>query len=197
MKTVPLPPLPLSQQILAWVLQALGLDTPGVSRSTRRSALSGKPIQRRWEDLVVAFLESLGGIKDGRELVAQGLARRWDQAVSELPTVELTMAERLHAPLQLAAPQLGIRLGVLACLVAGKTQRRGSDCLWITRPFDDNYFGSVFMALCRHRFKGATNLELAEKFDKKLDWRTVRTNSPLTIKPTIGMNVTAPNAWPT
>jgi hypothetical protein len=173
MKTVPLPPLPLSQQILAWVLQALGLDTREVSRSTRRSALSGKPILRRWEDLVVAFLGSLGGTKDGRESVAQGLARHWDEAVGELPTVDLTMAERLHVPLALALPQLGIRLGVLACVVAANTQRRVSDCLWVTRPFDDNYFGSVFIALCRHTFKDATDLELAEKFDKKLDWRTV------------------------
>ncbi len=173
MATVRRPPLPLSQQVSAWVLQALGLETPGVSRSTRRSALSGKPIERRWDDLLASFLVALGGVTAGHESIVQDLARRWDQAVGELPSVDLTMAERLHAPLQLAAPQLGARLGVLACICAAKTGTPVSDWLWVTRPFDGTFFGQVFLTLARTKFKGATNLELADRFDTKLDWRTV------------------------
>lgn len=173
MTKTPLPPLPLSQQVLAWTLQGLGLESREFSRSTRRTALSGQPIQRRWDDLVIGFLKALGGVKDGRERGAKELARRWDHAVSELPSLDLTLGERLQVPLQLAVPQFGVRLGVLACILAAQTEGRVADYVWITRPFADDYFGRVFLALCRYKWKGASDLELAAKFAEKLDWRTV------------------------
>jgi hypothetical protein len=94
--------LPLSQQIVAWILRALGfgdMPGPGVSRSTLRNAQTGELIPASWDELVASLLRWLKPSAPlGEVLAVVGpMMREWDIAVSTLPSArELSLRQRLR-----------------------------------------------------------------------------------------------------
>lgn len=181
-----IPPLPLSQWIVAWALRALGYGNtpgPGVSRGTLRRAQAGDPIPEAWDDLVASMLRRLGAksLPEDLRTTAGALLRQWDLMVGELPSASgLSLAERLHAPLVCAIPAVGIHLGALATSVALATRTPIMDWSWNVEPLDERFFGKVIRALFDRRFPGKTNEERKrlvevgiEDEEKSIDWRTI------------------------
>jgi len=186
MTAVPKTPFPLSQQIIAWVLQALGyeqLSAPDyVSHSTLKSAQRGAMIPRSWQKLVDGVLELLGKDLEAHRGEVQQALEHWDEIVAKLPPDSgLSLAERLHAPLMRAIPEVGIRFGALAALLSFLTEERLDKWLWLVEPLDGRIFGKVVQTLFRLRFPDKTRdqiRELVEHGDgeeekKVVDWRTV------------------------
>jgi hypothetical protein len=136
------PALALSEQILAWILQALGYADDKrrrvkVSHSTLKNARRGAVIPQSWDALVAGTLEVLG-LKPAAELRAglPGLLRSWDERVGELPaTGDLSLAESIHVLLLRAIPELGIRLGAMAAWAAVRTGTPFGEWLWLVEPF--------------------------------------------------------------
>lgn len=152
------PPLPLSQQILAWLLRALGFGdegfpTVGVSASTLKNARRGEHIPRSWDDLLRGCLTSLrlpAGESTVREFAE--VLRRWDERIGMLDSqTNLPLGERLHMPLTLAISVVGARLGALMALMARVTASSIDDWKWILRPLDRRIFGHVVVALIERR----------------------------------------------
>lgn len=122
----PRPPLPLSQQILSWVLQAMGFiaeEKQGsrvlrhVSVSTVKTAMHGEPIPETWDALLRAVTAALGS-HVSPEQVAQAAAgiHGWDLRVSRLDDNGLTPERRAPAVLRALAPQIGLRFGAVAAI---------------------------------------------------------------------------------
>lgn len=181
MAVTPPPPLPLSEQILAWILTALGLENrPGpnghaVSESTIKTARKAGMISRSWDDLVDVGLRAIGVPPDQeRRDTARSVLRQWDALVGSLPPArELSLAERLHAPLMRWMPQIGIRLGAIAALVSARTGKPIEDCLWIVEPFERTFFGRVVHELLDRRFPGMTIEDQKGELEGIVDRRTV------------------------
>jgi hypothetical protein len=177
------PALPLSEQILAWILQALGYADDKrrrvkVSHSTLKNARRGAVIPQSWDALVAGTLEVLG-LKPAAELRAglPGLLRSWDERVGELPaTADLSLAESIHVLLLRAIPELGIRLGAMAAWAAVRTCTPFGEWLWLVEPFDRRFFGRVVDALFKYRRPDLTTNDKrrgALENDDGVDWRTV------------------------
>jgi hypothetical protein len=179
----PVPPLPLSQQVLAWALGALGYADAssmnlGVSSGTLKSARRGTVIARGWEDLVEIMLRLVRDApeekrSEARAILHAGL-RTWDEMVGRMHAADkLSLEERLHVPLTLAIPQVGIRLGALVALVARRADQI-EQWSWLLRPFDKTFFGKVVDELFRHQLKeiktDAKRTLLEDKTD--IHWRT-------------------------
>jgi len=181
MAETPPPPLPLSEQILAWILTALGLENrPGpngraVSESTIKTARKAGMISRSWDDLVDVGLRAIGAPPDQeRRDTARSVLRQWDSLVGSLPPArELSLAERLHAPLTRWIPQIGIRLGATAALVSARTGKPIEDCLWIVEPFERTFFGRVVHELLDRRFPDLTIEDQKRELEGIVDRRTV------------------------
>lgn len=133
-------PLPLSQQILAWLVQALGLETARsrgrrLSSGTLKGARLGKIIARSWHDLVLEVTALLGLPPVARALWPD-LLRRWDAAVSAMRAPALDPRDALLPILRMAVPRIGVRLGALtglACSASGASQDRWE---WLCDPLD-------------------------------------------------------------
>lgn len=178
-----LPPLPLSQQVLAWALGALGYADAssvnlGVSSGTLKSARRGTVIPRGWESLVEVVLRLVRDVpgearSEARAILHAGL-RGWDEMVGRMQTAEeLSLEERLHAPLTLAIPQVGIRLGALVALVARRADQL-DQWSWLLRPFDKRFFGKVVDELFRHELEEPTTDAKRSLLEGKtnIHWRT-------------------------
>lgn len=182
---VSIPPLPLSQQIIAWVLGALGHADKssgklGVSTGTIKNAKKGIPIPSSWEDLLNGVLKAVHLAPEDEPLAAlQASLHWWDEKVSALPpSEEFSLAERLHEPLLLAVPLVGLRLGAFCALLSRLSNRPIDDWMWVASPFDKRFFGKVVCALLEKRFPNTTNEEKREQLenageDKIVDWRTI------------------------
>jgi hypothetical protein len=117
MTAEPTTPLPLSQQIIAWVLPALGYEelsaaeaSRRVSHSTLKSAQRGAIISRKWQVLVDRVLELLGKDPKAHGDEVRRVLKHWDESVAKLPPDSgLSLAERLHVLLVPAIPEVGIR----------------------------------------------------------------------------------------
>ncbi|HEX2691640.1 MAG TPA: hypothetical protein VHN14_33745 [Kofleriaceae bacterium] len=190
--------LPLSQQVIAWIMRGLGYDelaprevSRGVSRSTLKNAQRGDMILRAWPDLIDGVLELLGrDPAEGRVILQQAL-KHWDEMISRLPPASgLSLAERLHAPLVRAIPEVGIRLGALVASLALATEPSSSQpsstqaaikpWLWLVEPLDSRFFGKVVDRLLERRFPGMSNEERKEFVerdtrdgDQAVAWRTI------------------------
>jgi hypothetical protein len=189
MTDMPKTPLPLSEQIIAWVLQALGYEelsahdvSRSVSHSTIKSAQRGAIISRSWLDLVGGVLELLGRDPEAHRGEVQQALEHWDEMVAKLPPDNgLSLAERLHALLIRAIPEVGIRLGALAALLSLSTKEPLDKWLWLVEPLDGRIFGKVVLTLFRLRFPDKTReqirglLEHGDGVEEKkvVDWRTV------------------------
>lgn len=178
------PPLPLAQQIVAWVLRALGYAEEssgklGISTGTLKNAKKGDLIPKSWEDLVNGLLKAIGLSLEAPQLASlQEALHAWDEQAGALPEFELSLPERLYAPLTFAIPMVGLRLGALAALRAHQTQRPIEDWRWVTNPFGRGFFGEVIHFLLERRFPDETNDQKKERLenalDKKIvDWRTI------------------------
>lgn len=144
----------LSQQIVSWLLQAAGLIAArrnggdalqGVSPSTVKSALSGKPVLRSWDPLVDELLLLLGLAPTSTQRAAvRSALRGWDQDVSRLDTRGLPPAELLPAVLRVLAPALGVRFGAWAALeqLRPSTPTRPVS-EWLCDPLAPDAFGHV------------------------------------------------------
>lgn len=174
-------PLPLSQQVLAWALRALGFaeDLQGrVAEGTLKSARKGTAIPQRWDDLVDLVLDiaQVSRSRAAREAVHAAL-RSWDERVSSLPPMpELPLRERLHVPLTCVLPELGIRLGALTVVVARASGSPVDAWAWLTSPFDRRFFGRLVKALMDKRFAGMTKDErmgALEHSGEPVSWRTL------------------------
>jgi hypothetical protein len=185
-------PLPLSQQVLAWLLVALGFATDApVSAGTLKNAQRGRRIAQKWEDLAAGFLALLEEEQHRearsanrlpeyleqrrmREQQMFALLHQWDELVGSLPAAgDLSLAERLNTPLRLLIPQLGVRLGALAVIVAARRQAPLADCMWLVEPLDRRFFGRVVRTLLDDRFSGTTNEQLKGVVGDTVDWRTI------------------------
>lgn len=185
-------PLPLSQQVLAWLLIALGFAAEApVSLSTLKNAQRGRRIAQKWEDLAAGLLALLEENQQREARLAHrlpeylqqrrtreqqmfALLHRWDELVGSLPAArDLSLAERLHTPLQLLIPQIGVRLGALAVVVAARRHAPLADCIWLVEPLHRRFFGRVVRTLLDDRFPGKTNEQLKGVVDDTVDWRTI------------------------
>lgn len=179
----PLPPLPLSQQVLAWALGALGYADAssvnlGVSTGTLKSARRGIVIPRGWADLVETVLRFVRNApeeerSEARAILHAGL-RQWDEMVGRMhPAGELSLEERLHVPLTLGISQVGIRLGALVALVARRADQI-EQWSWLLRPFDKTFFGKVVDEFFRHQLEEPTTDAKRTLLESKTDihWRT-------------------------
>lgn len=174
-------PLPLSQQVLAWALRALGHadELKGrVGEGTLKTARRGAPIPQTWGDLVDAALD-LGQVPRSpatREKVHAAL-RRWDERVSSLPPmVEVPLCERLHVPMVRLIPEIGLRLGALLTVVAARTGTSVDAWGWMASPFDPHFFGRVVTALMDQKFAGKDTNERKQAIEhagEPVSWRTV------------------------
>jgi hypothetical protein len=190
--------LPLSQQVIAWLMRGLGYDelsprkvSRGVSRSTLKNAQSGDMIPRAWPDLIDGVLELLDRDPAEHRATLQQALEHWDEMISRLPPPSgLSLAERLHAPLVRAIPEVGIRLGALVASLALATEPSSSQpstsqaslkpWLWLVEPLDKRFFGKVVDRLLERRFAGMSNekrKELVERDardeDQAVAWRTI------------------------
>ena len=147
MRAAPVPPLPLSQQVLSWIIRALGYGdnattSVGVSSSTLKNAASGKVIPASWDDLAKAAVRSVGTRPDPDPAALAELGRwlrRWDERVGRIPApTGFTDAEKLHMLLQWAIPQVGIRLGAIAVVGATRTGWPVDEWLGLTDVLSEN-----------------------------------------------------------
>lgn len=140
-------PLPLAQQIIAWLIQALGYEpekvgSNGASGTTWKHARRGRMICRSWNTLVKDVCDLLKLSKDAPEALP-GLLREWDGYVSSLRSPPLDVGDRLLPMMRLAVPRLGVRLGAamaLACVVTGKP---ASEWKWLCDPLAPEVFRTV------------------------------------------------------
>lgn len=152
------PPLPLAQQVLAWLVQALGLGEAGypavgVSPSTLKNARKGARIPHSWEDLVTGALKAMHVPVDTTTLTTLHEAlRAWDACVSAISGGDdLALPDRLHMPFTLAIPALGPRLGALVVFMARRFRGSVDEWMWILRPLDPHFFGHALRTLLKHR----------------------------------------------
>lgn len=176
------PPLPLSQQILAWLLVALGYGderhpnafaSPGTVKNARR----GKPILRSWASLVQAVAGALGSDPDEVQLrqVTEGL-RAWDAEVGALPAPALPSELKMAPILSCAGPALGIRAGVLAALLGlhARPELREDLREVLTDPLAPGFFGGVVtLILKQHRPDWSTREQRSEGLEGVVDARTL------------------------
>lgn len=140
-------PLPLSQQVLAWLVLALGYEnspdpTTQVSSGTLKNAREGAVIPKSW-DLLVADVVALLGLRPVAPAALHRALREWDAAVSARRPPPLEVRDALLPVLRVAAPRLGARLAALAALVAAQTGKPVGEFVWICDPFDPHVFRRV------------------------------------------------------
>jgi hypothetical protein len=169
------PALPLAQQVLAWMLQGLGLlDHLSISRSTAKNALRGEVISRSWDDLVDDAIDAFGFElqADQRALLRRSM-RSVDKRLSSLHTLELPVEDRLPAVLHIFIPKVGCRLGALAAMVEGGLWPDVRTAVpelgnWITDPLSPRTFGRIVEGLLAfHHPEWATWDERKTCLDKK------------------------------
>ncbi|MDB4929956.1 MAG: hypothetical protein JWM10_2440 [Myxococcaceae bacterium] len=149
-------PLPLSQQMLAWLVLALGHENSGsrgrrLSRGTLQSARHGKIITRSWQDLVES-VTALLGLPPVAPAPWPELLRRWDAAVTTMRAPALEAGDALLPVLRIAVPRIGVRLGAVAALAASATGAPESRWEWLCDPLDPHLPRRVLEGLLtRHR----------------------------------------------
>lgn len=137
-------PLPLSQQVLSWLVLALGYENGAasptqVSRGTLKNARAGNVIARSWTMLVGDVVRLLG-LKPPKPEALHGLLRQWDAQVSSRRPPALNVRDALLPVLCLLVPHLGVRLGALTALVAQRTGNATKQHSWLLEPFDPRFF---------------------------------------------------------
>ncbi len=171
-------PLPLSQQIMAWLVQALGLDTAPsrnrrLSSGTLKGARLGKIIARSWRDLVKEVTALLGLPQVAHELWPT-LLRRWDATVSAMHAPELDPGDALLPVLRMAVPRIGIRLGALAALACSASGASKDRWEWLCDPLDPHLPRRVLEGLLSvHRPEWRTWEQRYEKLRGAVDQRTI------------------------
>jgi hypothetical protein len=130
--------------------------SPGTLKNAEQAA-----VLRSWKEVVTAALALLGANPDEHlQAKAEALLRAWDLKLGALPpAADLSLPERLHAPLVRAIPEVGIRLGALAALLAVGTGRPVERWVWLVDPFDAHFFGRVVQELFRHRRPDLTTID--------------------------------------
>jgi hypothetical protein len=173
------PPLPLSEQILFWIVRAIGrgegrFPAGGPSWSTAKRAGRAE-VLRDWDLFVRTCLGAIGvdAPQAALDTVRVGL-RRWDGRVGQLPpTSELTELERLHPVLLWVIPTLGLRLGAFAAAIAWKHDAPVGEWAWVTDPFARNFFANVVDGLLHAQDpKLTTRQRRKEDLDGVIDPRT-------------------------
>ena len=112
--------LPLTQQVMAWTLQGLGLldHLSGLSRSSAKNALGGQVVSAAWEKLVDELLAVLGtpGQPQQREALGAALheADRW---ISRLDAMDLDLLDRMPPVVRSLIPHVGARFGAAAAII--------------------------------------------------------------------------------
>ncbi|MCK6517372.1 hypothetical protein L6R46_20205 [Myxococcota bacterium] len=155
--------LPLSQQIIAWMLQALGLldDVRACSRSTAKSALRGEIVSQTWDHLLDELLALVGSTAspEHRETIVDEL-RAFDRSVSALDASGLPLHDRVPIVLNLLIPRIGVRLGLLARIIAdlwgppplGEDGQPLPIVEWICDLLSPKTFGRLIELLLRARY---------------------------------------------
>lgn len=173
---VPTTELPLTQQVFAWSLRALGYtELQEISNSTLKNAQSGRPIPRRWDDLVHELVRVLGGSTNSAWVdAAKEALRSIDQKISELPRMEgISRRAILKAPLSQAFRALGSRLGALIAVLAMKRGQRVEEWGWLARPFEAGFFGQLVDHLLDRALPEASLEEKKQHLEHAVDWRTL------------------------
>jgi hypothetical protein len=174
-------PLPLAQQILAWLIQALGYEhqrkgSAKLSSSTLKHARRGKMIRPSWKALVEEACRLLHLSTPAPEVLS-GMLREWDGYVSTLRSPTLDVGDRLLPMMQLAAPRLGVRLGAamaLACVMTGKPT---TDWEWLCDPLAPEVFRKVLrlmLAMYRPEWKTWTGRNKERGRIRGVDSKTIR-----------------------
>lgn len=140
-------PLPLAQQVLAWLIQALGYEhqrigPDGVSSSTLKVARRGLLIRRKWKALVAEVCGRVG-LAQSAPAVFQGLLREWDGFVSTMRSPPLGVGDRLLPVMRLAVPRLGVRLGAAMALASVMTGKSVAEWEWLSDPLAPGVFRKV------------------------------------------------------
>ncbi|MCB9795191.1 MAG: hypothetical protein H6741_21010 [Alphaproteobacteria bacterium] len=156
MNTTPI--LPLSQQILAWLLKSLGFSEDHykgshASPSTLKNAERGRPIPERWEDLIRDVFHTLAiPVQDTQLAGFTEQLRAWDREVSALPDFELPADLRLAPALRRLAVELGVRCGVLSATLSLTLAEplRPAAREALTDPLSPAFLGRVVLLLLQH-----------------------------------------------
>jgi hypothetical protein len=140
-------PLPLAQQILAWLVQALGYDrddagAAGVSATTLKNARRGQVIRHSWTTLVREACRLLK-LADPAPEVLPGFLHAWDGYVSALRSPPLDLGDRLLPMMRLLVPRLGVRLGAAMALAREVTDGPQEDWAWLCDPLAPESFRQV------------------------------------------------------
>ncbi len=175
------PPLPLAQQVLAWLIQAMGyehqrMSPVKISSGTLKSARRGRLIRHSWKALLteVCGLLNLG---PSAPAVLESLLREWDGFVSTMQAPPLDVGDRLLPVMRLAVSRLGVRLGAamtLACKVTGKPV---AEWEWLCDPLAPGVFRKVLgLVLTRLRPEWKTWMGGAKERGKitGVDRKTIR-----------------------
>ncbi|RME21206.1 MAG: hypothetical protein D6798_18695, partial [Deltaproteobacteria bacterium] len=168
--------LPLTQQVLAWVLQAMGLldDLAKVSKSSAKNALRGEVVSKTWDGLVLEACRAFGLDPDGSQRAQLGAAlREIDGKYAKLNALGLPAEDLLPPVLRLVIPQLGVRLGALAAMVDdGLWPEARSACPklaeWICDPLSPVAFGRIVEGLLVvHQSEWSTWSERKDQLDRR------------------------------
>jgi hypothetical protein len=171
------PPLPLSQQILAWILRAMGYAESlqgAISPGTLKNARRGVPILRSWDGLANRLFDLLGASPDPeRRAEIRKFLRSFDDRISALPPLaDLSLEQRLHMPLSLCIHTVGLRLGALAACKASTTNTPIEEWLWLVEPFDRRFFGRLVSYLVELKLPQASTEQKKALLAPAVEWRT-------------------------
>ncbi len=147
--------LPLSQQLLAWILQSMGLidELSKVSRSTVKNALRGELVWQAWDGLVEEASRALNlDLNEEQRLQVRSTLRGIDGRIAALDDLGLEPEDLLPAVLKLLIPQVGVRLGTLAVMVEGGLWAEArATCPqlaeWLCDPLNPRTFGRFLEGL--------------------------------------------------
>lgn len=147
--------LPLSQQVMAWILQSMGrIEKATVSRSTIKSGMRGKIIHSSWQNLIEDGLKCLN-IQDIiiYDFKIFNFFRDIDKEIASIDTCKLDQKDLMIILLYHLAPEMGKRLGALIAFI--RSHRNGDSNiipdleLWLLEPLSRRVMGRIIEGLLR------------------------------------------------
>lgn len=171
--------LPLTQQVMAWVLQGMGLldGLSGLSRSSAKNALAGHVITQAWEKLVDELLAVLGTPGQPEQRQALGAAlHAADRKISRLDGMDLDLSDRMPPVVRILIPHVAARFGAAAAVIdqgvwvppRDEDGRPLPVADWLCDPLSPSTFGRVAEIVLRGVYPGWTGWgQVAEELERR------------------------------
>lgn len=171
--------LPLTQQVMAWTLQGLGLldGLSGLSRTSAKNALAGQVVSQAWEKLVDELLAVLGTPGQPAQREALGTAlHEVDRWISRLDAMDLDLLDRMPPVVRALIPHVGARFGAAAAVIdqgiwvppRDEEGRLLPVADWLCDPLSPSTFGRVAEIVLRGVYPGWTGWgQVAEDLERR------------------------------